>query len=126
MLILIRGLPGSGKSTLAQTYKNKGYFHFESDQYFMKNGKYKYNPQEISVAHAFCLHNTFSALEQGKNVVVSNTFIKVWEMLPYIKFCEKHCIPFKIIEATKGTGTIHGIPNFVIEKMKQDWEEYEV
>ena len=40
-LVLVRGLPGSGKSTYARSL---GYPNFEADMFFIKDGKYVYNP----------------------------------------------------------------------------------
>jgi len=75
-LILIRGLSGSGKSTLAK--QMKGVVHFEADMFFMKDGKYCYEPSRIKDAHAWCQSKTLRALRSGKDTVVSNTFTCLW------------------------------------------------
>ena len=38
-LYIVRGVPGSGKSTFAKTL---GGTHFETDNYFMIDGEYKF------------------------------------------------------------------------------------
>lgn len=81
-LVLIRGLPGSGKSTYARRFYS-GYVHCEADHYFYdKDGVYRYNPDLIRQAHAACQKKAREALRSGKSVVVSNTFVRQWEMLP--------------------------------------------
>ena len=52
-LYIVRGLPGSGKSTFAKSIA-KPYQVFEADQYFMKNGKYKFDPTKLKEAHNDC------------------------------------------------------------------------
>ena len=79
-LTLIRGLPGSGKSTLAKTLSAR---HFEADMYFVnEHGEYLYQADKIGDAHHWCKKMTRKALEQGESVVVSNTFVQRWEIVP--------------------------------------------
>lgn len=42
-LLLIRGLPGSGKTTMAKQYAQIGYVHCEADQYFERDGEYRFD-----------------------------------------------------------------------------------
>lgn len=49
------------------SYGNPKYKHYEADNYFIDQGVYKFNKDELNVAHAFCYHNVFSALEAGIN-----------------------------------------------------------
>jgi len=123
-LILIRGLPGSGKSTKANQLLDQKVVdaHFEADQYCMKDGVYKFDSSKVSDNHQSCQEDTFSALLCGDSVVVSNTFTKTWEMLPYIDFCWMNKIPWTIIECLDNYGSIHSVPINIIEKMKQRWE----
>ena len=57
-LILIRGIPGSGKSTFAKSIMKKAdgvkREIFDADQFFMKSGKYDWNPSKIADAHKDC------------------------------------------------------------------------
>jgi len=116
-LILIRGISGSGKSTLAK--QMKGFKHYEADMFFMIDGKYCYEPTKIKEAHAWCQRKTLQALRSGKDVVVSNTFTRLWEMKPYLQMG----YPVQIIEAKGKWKNIHNIPDYVIERMKQRWQE---
>jgi len=117
-LILIRGLPGSGKSTMAKAYVRRGYQHFEADMYFERGGKYAFDLRYISQAHEWCLQQTKKALAAGKNVVVSNTFVKKWELEPYLKLTPN----LTILTAKGNYQNVHGVPPDVIARMKSNWE----
>jgi len=115
-IVLIRGVPGSGKTTMAK--KMVGYMHFEADMYLEVSGKYVYDAAKVPKAHDWCVASARAALEQGKNVVVSNTFAKVWELKRYIDLG----YPFRIIEATGSWPNVHGVPQDRVELMKARWE----
>ncbi len=106
-LTLIRGLPGSGKSTLAKTLKG---VHLEADMYFVNsNGEYQYRPEAIGDAHQWCQNQTDYWLNQGKNVVVSNTFVKHWEMSVYKKLARKYKAKLVFFVCRESYGNIHGV-----------------
>jgi predicted kinase len=120
-LTLIRGLPGSGKSTLAKTLPA---VHLEADMYFVnEQGEYQYRAEEIGDAHQWCQQKTDYWLQQGKSVVVSNTFVKQWEMSVYKKLARKHKAKLNIIVCRERYGNIHGVDDEVIERMRKDWQE---
>lgn len=127
MLILIRGLPGSGKSTLAKKLVDHApnWKHMETDAYFTgENNKYVFNKEALPAAHHWCQHCTQAYLQQGYNVVVSNTFSQIWEMQPYIGMAEKLGINFQVVECQNNFGSEHSIPEYVRERMKVRWETY--
>ncbi|MFZ4479081.1 MAG: AAA family ATPase [Rhodoferax sp.] len=117
-LVLIRGLPGSGKTTMAKVLALVDYQHFEADMFFELNGPYLYDSTRIRDAHAWCLRMTKEALQQGKRAVVSNTFVRLWEMDAYRSLI-KNC---RIIEACGKWQNQHGVPTEVVEKMANRWE----
>jgi len=118
-LILIRGVSGSGKTTMAKR-DFPDHEHFEADMFFEKDGKYCYDRKYIKEAHKWCNDKTDEALKQGKNVVVSNTFIRAWEMNPYFNMGAS----IKVIEATGNYDNIHGIAKADIKKMKERFEPF--
>ena len=119
-LILIRGLPGSGKSTLAKKLIpiiNAN--HFEADMFFINfEGKYIYDASRIREAHNWCFNKTRDALAMGQNVIVSNTFVRRWEMVPYLNLRPDAVI----LECSGNYQNVHGVPEEVIARMKQNWE----
>jgi len=141
-LIIIRGCPGSGKTTRAREIvrDEKADCMYAADDLFMKSGNYVFVPKKIGKAHQQCQERTFSALRQGKNVVVHNTFSCRWEMEPYLQFCKEEGYELQVIdlfasnnltadelhERTKTSGNGHNVPQEVIQAMldryEKDWE----
>lgn len=116
-ILLIRGLPGSGKTTKA-TVMN-GYRHLEADKFLEVNGEYVYEASKVKLAHDWCVSTAKECLEQGLNVVVSNTFVRLWELQRYIDLG----FPFRIIEMKEKYQNIHGVPQEKIDLMAKSWEE---
>lgn len=118
-LILIRGIPGSGKTTMAKN-KYPSYVLCEADQYFETKNGYKYDPKKITIAHDYCFKKAVSALKEGKDVVVCNTFTRVSEMQRYLDLP----YPVRVITAKGQFRNVHGVPGHVVKKMKERFEEY--
>lgn len=125
-LVLLRGIVGAGKSTKAiNEYVPLGYKHLETDMFFIDGkGNYKFTPREIKVAHQWCQDSTRTALMSGFNVIVSNTFTQLWEMDYYINLAKSLNIPFEVIECTGNYNNVHGVPDEIVQKMKDRWEVY--
>ena len=125
-LYIVRGIPGSGKSTFARKLIAKGMadVYYEADMFFERNGIYQYDRSKLSQAHEWCQNQVVQALRQGKNVIVSNTFTTISEILPYARFCRQNHIPFQIVRLTTNFGSIHGVPKDVIAKMKDQFEDW--
>lgn len=119
-LILIRGLPGSGKSTLA---KRQSGIHLEADMFFMKQGQYCYDGALIQKAHRWCERKTAKLLQQGRSVVVSNTFVEWWQIEPYIEIAKQQNVRVKIIEARGHYQNLHQVPEEAILKMKLAYQD---
>jgi tRNA uridine 5-carbamoylmethylation protein Kti12 len=116
-IVLIRGLPGSGKSTAAKQMKN--FRHLEADMYFETDSAYVYDASKVKTAHDWCVAQAKQSLGQGLNVVVSNTFVKIWEMQRYIELG----YPFRIIEMNGKYPNIHGVTEQVINQMASGWQK---
>ena len=115
-LLIIRGLPGSGKSTLA---KSLGRHHYEADMLMVNdNGDYFFQPELLKGAHEWCLEACRSSLDRGHDTVVSNTFTRRWEVMPYINLG----YPFSVVVCEGNYGNIHGVPNEKIVQMRERWE----
>lgn len=113
-LTIVRGISGSGKTTFA---KSLNIFHVEADMYFMINGVYEWNASELHKAHTWCYNTVQTALEQGMDVVVSNTFTTRKELKSYFDLG----YPTVIYEMTTQFKSVHDVPEEVLDKQKQRW-----
>ncbi len=121
-LVLIRGLPGSGKSTMAHAMTE--HEHYEADMFFTgSDGKYNYDRKKIKEAHEWCQREASKALANGRRVVVSNTFTRLFEMKPYFDMCRTLGAELRIIEATGNWSNVHGVAVEDVEKMRKRWEK---
>jgi len=126
-LVLIRGLPGSGKSTLARKYAEVGYVHLEADHFFTDgDGNYRFNPRDISLAHSWCQTAAQEAMDDGKSVVVANTFTEYWEMANYFLAAKERSVKVVVIEATGMWENIHGVPEVALKRMRDRWQPYQM
>jgi len=78
-----------------------------------------YDPERQKDAHLWCQKKALEALKAGKDVVVSNTFTRRWEMDVYINFG----YPVEIQVASGEWENVHGVPSDKIELMRQRWED---
>lgn len=121
-LILFRGHPGAGKTTLAKRmYPDAVYL--DADSYFITaDGEYKFCKELLSEVHKRCLTDTKLLLSYYPNtqIVVANTFTRVWEMQPYLDLGYKTLI-FKV---EGNFQSVHKVPQEVIDRMKENYEPY--
>ena len=121
-LIIVRGLPGSGKSEWV--FKHPTGCHFEADMYFMSKGGYNFDPSKIKQAHDWCYQSTRIALVRELMTTVSNTFTQIWEMEPYIELAKEYDCKLEIIKCCGVWKNIHNVPDEVLQKMRDRWENY--
>jgi predicted kinase len=119
-LIIVRGIPGCGKSTLAEYIAlSKDAVICTADDFFMKDGVYKWNPAQIGFAHSWCKKKAEKAMSEGKDVILANTSTKESEFKPYMVLANKFgYMTFSIIvENRHGGKNVHDVPYETIVKM---------
>lgn len=115
-LILVRGLPGSGKSTIAK--KLGILYHYEADQYFIKDGEYVFDATKLHRAHSWCQSMVRDALVGGHDVVVSNTFTTIKELRPYFDMAAELGIVPNVIVAQGNFKNVHNVPEESLKRMR--------
>lgn len=139
-LIIIRGVPGSGKSTLADFFIQGCYCSFfgyssyaagkypivcEADQFFTNpvTHEYKYERSKLQEAHDWCQRKVKGAMnDEVPVVIVSNCFIRQWEMEPYLSMAVECGYTVQEIICKGEFESVHGVPKEKIEKMKESFE----
>ena len=132
-LVLIRGVPGCGKTTIADMLSwFKSSVTYCTDDMFMVDGEYKFDPSKLPEYHAATLSKVKDAMIDAidaeayihDTVIVHNTFTQEWEMKPYFDLAKEldwkvHTI---IVENRHGSKNVHGVPEEAIDRMKERFE----
>jgi predicted kinase len=123
-MTIVRGLPGSGKSTLAERLASTkiDVVHIETDQYWIRDGEYKFDINHLAEAHDWCRTRVREYLERDYHVVVSNTFTTQREMKPYFEMCKELSIRPQVILCQGQFGNIHNVPLDTLAKMAERFQ----
>lgn len=117
-VVLFRGAPGSGKSTSAQILFPQHEL-IEADQYFFIGGTYHFDPRRLSDAHSYCQWKFKTLVDKGLPVVVANTFIRRWEIQPYLNI-----VPDALVIRCNGYfDNVHGVPEEKVEDMRSKMDD---
>lgn len=140
VMVVMRGAPGSGKSHLArsiidQTMNGDYENHiFSTDDFFYdkRQKKYVFNPEFLDTAHTANQAKVGQrAINGWSPIIVDNTNIKLWEMVPYVRDGVKNGYLIKMLEPntawarTAGKLTLknkHNVPRHSIERMLCNFE----
>lgn len=123
-LILVRGASGSGKSTYAKKLsKSLGYKVYETDDFFIKNGEYKFDGSKIVEAHKWNQNRTINSLVNGESIIVANTFTRRFEIDPYIKMANDLNIPYTIYRSNARYKNVHNVPDSIVQNMIDRMED---
>jgi predicted kinase len=132
--IIMRGISGSGKSTVAKMISEafNGSVH-STDSYFIgESGVYSFDPKKLGENHTLNQQAFKNSLSTGVPVVIcDNTNVKNWEMEAYVKVAKDagywivymtmpHPDPKVAVKRNS-----HGVPEFAINKMIENWEPIE-
>ena len=128
-LVLVRGVSGSGKSTFAGEFLNSS-FLISTDDFFMNEGKYEFNPEHLVANHQRCIDSVESEMKfresvtESTTIVVHNTFTRKWEMEPYIDLARKYGYNLYtiVVENRHGSSSLHDIPERAISDQKERFE----
>jgi predicted ABC-type ATPase len=121
--IIVRGVAGSGKTTyVKKNFPNM--LHIETDMLCMQDGKYNWNKTLSDRRHKCARDIVKLALDMNADVVVSNTFIRKWELDQYINM-----VPIgydiKVYRMCSWYGSTHDVPKETIIRMTKTFEDYD-
>jgi predicted kinase len=132
MLVIMRGLSGSGKSTRAREIEEEIYGEILStDDHFMVNGEYKFNPAMLGEYHAKTLEMAKELLSKNCSVILDNTNTAKWHYAAYVEFAKSKGIPVfqeilhdsGLIDESLAKRNLHGVPVEEIKRQRDSWEE---
>ncbi len=135
---ILRGLPGTGKSMLARTMgMGWGYAKtFSTDDYFMVNGEYQFDPSKLGEYHQKNLNAADDYMKDFKDssnsimCIIDNTNTQHWEYEKYIQSAENNGFMVQVISIDWDAKAIplyaernsHGVPVEAIYRMAARWE----
>jgi predicted kinase len=134
-MIIMRGLPGSGKSTLAGQLAGQTGVVYSTDDFFMEEGIYKFDPSKIGAHHAANQARVREACEAGvAPIVVDNTNTQRWEARPYVQIANEFGYHVRFVEPETPWAkdeeeltrrNVHGVPLEGIRRMLSRYEPHE-
>ena len=146
---ILRGLSGTGKSTLAKNleamignmnskYRRKYNIKskiFSTDDLFMVDGEYQFDPSKLGEYHAKNLENATQFMVEQKDsgvshCIIDNTNTQSWEYEKYVEAAKENGFMVQIISIAWKREDIplyaernsHGVPEEAIQRMADRWE----
>lgn len=142
LMIMLRGPPGSGKSYLAKKLlseagidqpRHKNHV-FSSDDFFIQNNVYVFDPNLLSQAHMFNQRNVLAATRKHVSpIIVDNTNTQAWEMRVYADLAVSAGYDLEIVEPSNwwlfkeselSKRNVHGVPKAKIRNMIERYEKH--
>lgn len=97
--------------------------HFEADKFFEDaEGNYNFDGSKIKLAHDWCQASADLELSFNNSVIVSNTFTTSKELRPYFTIARHYGIIPQVILCQNSFGSIHNVPETVMENMRKRFE----
>jgi predicted kinase len=137
-LIIMQGASGSGKSTLARQIKADEFggdaLIYGTDEFFYvpdpdnPSGPkvYRWDGKLLPRYHAMNQERTRRALIQGRTVLVDNTNLKRWQVIPYVEMAIARGIPVRFVRCEGRYDNLHGVPPEKVAEMHAQMEDLSV
>ena len=138
---ILRGLPGTGKSgvanSLAMASESSLYNIFSTDDLFMVEGEYQFDPSRLGEYHNTNLQNAklymnrYSQFNGQVICVIDNTNTQHWEYEKYVEAANEQGFIVQVISIAWDAKDIplyaerntHGVPEDAIYRMAARWEQ---
>lgn len=122
---ICRGVVGSGKSTyghkVAPLVVEPDMFRYDADNRYVFDS-YR-NHEVIGKAMRLCEYAMRHL--QMPCLAVTATFTKLEHFLPYIRLGKKHGYDVTVVECSGTFGSVHGVPDSVVRKMREEFEPFD-
>jgi len=124
--IILRSVSGAGKSTFAECMQLLLDVDCEictTDDFFIKDGEYKFNPKQLGIAHNICKNKFIDAMKNNVDVVIcANTNTTQNEADTYISLAKDYgyMVFSLVVENVNKTIDTHGVPDLTKEKQAQN------
>jgi NEDD4-binding protein 2 len=90
-LIICRGIPGSGKSFEARKLAGANGYILSTDDYYMVDGKYTFDPSKMGIAHEWNKQRARESMALGLGpIIIDNTNTVQREWYPYYQMAKDH------------------------------------
>ena len=124
---IVRGVPGSGKTTFAQVLGAEcGAYYWEADMWMTDlDGNYAFDGSRLKKCHAYCFEAVSYDVSKRRDVIVSNTFIRKWEMENYLELAKANGYRVMVWRMMNRFDNVHGVPVDRVETMLANMEDVE-
>ena len=127
---IMRGVSGSGKSTKARELAGDiGKIH-STDDYFMVDGAYKFEPRLLGRNHMRNLSAFKDSLHRSVPIVIcDNTNSRHWEYKEYVEAAKNHGYEIEIVSmphpdpVVAAKRTTHSVPEMIIRRLLARWQD---
>ena len=124
---ILRGVSGSGRSTLAKNLidlLDSKYIGTicEADEFFIKDGEYKFYPEGLAQAHNYCRRKFDSAVINEHNlIIISNTNASEKEFSYYLDKAKAngYYVAVMITENRHGGTNLHNVPEEALMRQQE-------
>lgn len=123
-LIILRGVSGSGKTTFCNLMPDAVVCC--ADDYFMKDGVYKWYPEGLSNAHGYCWNKFVDAVTlTTKDIIIANVNAKASDWNKYVDQAKTlgFLVTFVVLENRHGGKNIHNVPEATLERQEKTIRE---
>ena len=120
---LLRAAQGAGKSfTANKLLQLPDSIVCCADDYFMVDGKYKFDGSKLKYAHQECQRKFIAALDFGKeNIIVSNCNAKERDYNFYIEAAKQYgaILISLVVENRHGGKNVHGCDESIVNRVRE-------